>query len=66
MKPVLETVVRSKPGRLEAVGRREQDADARSRRARPERGSRRSGRQANGASTTVEIAKRMARNANSG
>ena len=52
-------------GRLQPVGEREQDADAAAR-EHSVPGQLSSGRQANGASTAVEIAKRTARKAKSG
>ena len=65
MKPVLVTVVSSRPAvwKPYAAAR---SAPAPSPAAQPARGSSRSGAHAKGASATVEIAKRTARNANSG
>ncbi len=65
MKPVLATVVSSSPAvwRPYAVAR---SAPTPMPAAYPDRGSVLSERQANGASTTVEIANRTARNANNG
>ena len=65
MKPVLVTRGQLEPRRLEPVGGGEERPRAEPRRpARAREGAERP--QANGASVAVEIAKRTARNANSG
>ena len=65
MKPVLDDRRQVEPGRLQAVGRREQRAGAGAgEHAAPRQ--RRSERQANGASTSVEMPNRTARKAKSG
>ena len=65
MNPVLATVVRSSPAVWSPYATAS-SAPAPRPAATPLRGSAPSERQANGASTSVEIAKRTARNANSG
>ena len=61
MNPVLETLVRSRPARLQAVCRRQGALRADSRREPAAPARPRSQRQANGASTSVEIAESHAR-----
>ena len=66
MKPVLDDRRQLEPRRLQAVGGREEHAGAERRRRAAAAAARGASRHANGASTSVEIAKRTARNANSG